>query len=131
MSLNDFFDDKYFNSFMGYTPKVNTRTNTPCNIYQENGSYVFDLYLPGFSRDDFSIDIDNNVLYIKGVSTNPKKRNYIHQEYIRTTKFERSWSLPKNVNIDAIDASYNSGVLSISIPLLEERKPQTKKITIN
>lgn len=134
MFLNDFFDDRYFNTLTrSGQGKLNTHnTNTPCNIYQSNNSYIFDLYLPGFSREDFDINIDNNILTVKGKSSDDNlKRNYIHQEYTKSFKFERAFSLPKNINIDSIDADYTSGILSISVPLLEKQKPTARKITIN
>lgn len=132
MFLNDFFDDKYFNTLKPVQSKLSTyNTSTPCNIYQYNNSYIFDLYLPGFSREDFDIDIENNILTVKGKSNDNAKRNYIHQEYTSSFKFERAFSLPKNINIDAIDADYTSGILSIAVPLLEKQKPTARKITIN
>ena len=127
--LNDFFDDNLFNIATSVKPKLSSRADILCNIYKQSGNFIFDLYLPGFSRDDFDIGIDNNILTVKGVS-DYKKKNYIHQEHYQSTKFERSFSLPKNVDIDNVDADYTSGVLSISIPTFEERKPTTKKITI-
>ena len=130
MFLSDFFDDKYFNSYIsGTNTRFKAQTNTPCNIYDVKDAYVFDLYLPGFSRNDFDINIDNNILSVKGTSDFAKK-NYIHQEHVQATKFERSFSLPKNVDIENVDADYTSGVLSISIPKFKERKPQAKKITV-
>ena len=133
MFLNDFFDDKYFNTLIRPSQaKLNTHnSSTPCNIYQTDNSYIFDLYLPGFSREDFDINIDNNILTIKGKSDDSVKRNYIHQEYYSSIKFERAFSLPKNINIDNIDADYTSGILSISVPQLEKQKPTAKKITVN
>lgn len=130
MFLNDFFDDKYFNSYIaGNNNKLKSQPNIYCNIYQKDNSYIFDLYLPGFSRDDFNIRIDNNILTIDG-SSDYQKKNYIHQEYYQPARFERNFSLPKNVDIDNVDADYTAGVLSILIPKFEERKPQTKKIII-
>lgn len=133
MKFYDFFDDKYFNNLVGVTNSSLSgrqfNNNTPCNIYQADNSYIFDLYLPGFSRDNFDISIDNNILSVKGTSEF-KRQNYIHQEYTPSSKFERSFSIPKNVDIENIDADYTSGVLSISIPKFEERKPQAKKIIV-
>ena len=133
MFLNDFFDDKYFNTLIRPSQtKLNTHNaSTPCNIYQSDNSYIFDLYLPGFSREDFDINIDNNILTVKGKTNDSVKRNYIHQEYSNSIKFERAFSLPKNINIDNIDADYTSGILSIAVPLLEKQKPTAKKITVN
>jgi HSP20 family protein len=133
MFLNDFFDDKYFNTLVRPSQaNFNTarNTDTPCNIYQLNNSYIFDLYLPGFSREDFDINVENSILTIKGKTSDNAKRNYIHQEYNNSFKFERAFSLPKNINIDDIDADYTSGILSISVPLLEKQKPTSRKITI-
>ena len=127
--FNDFFDDKFFNLTTSVSPKLSNRSNIMCNIYKANDNFIFDLYLPGFSRSDFDIGIDNNILTIKGAS-DFKKKDYIHQEHIQPTKFERSFSLPKNVDIENIDADYTSGVLSISVPTIEERKPTIRKITI-
>lgn len=133
MKFYDFFDDKYFNNLVGMNnPSTNARqfnSNAQCNIYQADNSYIFDLYLPGFSRDNFDISIDNNILTVRGTSEF-KRQNYVHQEYTPVSKFERSFSIPKNVDIDNVDADYTSGVLSISIPKIEERKPQAKKITV-
>ena len=90
----------------------------------------FHLYVPGFSRNDFAIDVKNNVLTVKGQLSESPHSKYIQQEFSQYTSFERSWTLPKDVNVDSIDASYEAGILQISVPLLQERKPETKRITV-
>jgi len=129
--LNDFFNDDYFGIGKSRGKQSHANSfNTKCNIYKQDNSYVFDLFLPGFSRDNFDINIENNILTVKG-TLDFEGKEYIHQEHIQTTKFKRSFSLPKNVDIDNVDADYTSGVLSILVPTYESKKPAAKKITIN
>lgn len=130
--MNDFFDDKFLNDLTGLAAKRSTKNVYPqCNISQaENGGFDFHLYVPGFSRNDFTIDVKNNVLTAKGQLTDTSRLKYIQQEFAQYTSFERSWTLPKDVNVDSIDASYEAGILQISVPLLQERKPETKRITV-
>ena len=130
--INDFFDDKFFNDLSGLTSRRATKNVYPqCNISQaEDGGFNFHLYVPGFSRNDFTIDVKNNVLTAKGKLSEPSRTKYVQQEFAQYASFERSWTLPKDVNVDSIDASYEAGILQISVPLLQERKPETKRITV-
>ena len=130
--LNDFFDDKFFNDLSGRTPRRNAKNVFPqCNISQsDDGGFSFYLFVPGFSRNDFTIDVKNNVLTAKGRLSETTGTKYLQQEFSQYTSFERSWTLPQGVNVDGIDASYDAGILQISVPLLQERKPETKTITV-
>ena len=130
--LNDFFDDKFFNDLTGRPSRRNTKNVYPqCNISQaDDGGFNFHLYVPGFSRNDFKIDVKNNVLTAKGQLSESSRTKYVQQEFAQYTSFERSWTLPQGVNVEGIDASYNAGILQINVPLLQERKPETKTITV-
>ena len=130
--FNDFFDDKFLNDLNGTSLRRSTKNVYPqCNIAQsEDGGFNFYVYVPGFARTDFCIDVKNNVLTAKGKLIDTSRTKYIHQEISQYTSFERSWTLPQEVNVDGIDASYNSGILHIIVPLLQERKPETKTITV-
>jgi len=130
--INDFFNDKLFNDLAGLTTQRSAKNVYPqCNISQTNeGGFNFNLYVPGFSRNDFTIDIKDNVLTAKGRLSESSSTKYLQQEFAQYASFERSWTLPKDVNVDSIDASYDAGILQISVPLLQERKPETKRITV-
>lgn len=130
--FNDFFNDNYNNVVLRRKDKNENFKNsidTKCNIYKKEDSFIFNLYLPGFSKDDFKIDIENGVLTVSG-ELNLDNKDYIHQEYSQLTKFKRSFSLPDNINIERVDANYESGILKVSIPVLEERKVISKRVTI-
>ena len=127
--INDFFDDKFINNRSGNRSTKNVYPQ--CNISQnDDGGFNFHLYVPGFSRNDFKIDVKNNVLTTKGQLNEALRTKYVQQEFSQYTSFERSWTLPQGVNVDGIDASYIAGILLVTVPLLQERKPTTKTITV-
>tara|TARA_Y100001938_G_C7966960_1_gene367300 strand:+ start:69 stop:479 length:411 start_codon:yes stop_codon:yes gene_type:complete len=131
--LNDFFDDKFFNDLAGLSYRRNNVKNAypRCNISQsEVGEFNFNLFVPGFARNDFTIDVKDSVLTVKGELKAVEGTKYLQQEFSQFTSFERSWTLPKDVNIEGIDASYEAGILKIDVPLLQEHKPKSKRITV-
>ena len=130
--INDFFDDKFINDLSSFKTGRSTKNVYPqCNISQnDDGGFNFHLYVPGFSRNDFKIDVKNNVLTTKGQLSETSRTKYVQQEFAQYASFERSWTLPQGVNVDGIDASYNAGILLVTVPLLQERKPATKTITV-
>ena len=90
------------------------------NVSRGEEGYMIQLAAPGYIRDDFSISIDNNTLTVScngesHTSTGPGM-NYTSQEYSYTT-FSRSWGMPTDVNVNAIDARYESGILTVNIPV--------------
>lgn len=130
----DFFDDKFFNDPL--STLTTTQAQGPkCNIYtfddDVHSGVKFDLFVPGYSRSDINISIDNHVLTIESHNEHFNKHNkkYLQREFFNH-KFKRSWSLPKNVNIEKIDASYDSGILSVTVPY-ENTKKSATKISIN
>ena len=127
-NLNSFLDTflSEDNLFAGtnFLPAVNTR--------EGKYAYHIELDLPGLDKDDISIDIKDNTLTVSGER---KLRDEVKEEdYYRIESqygsFERSFSLPKNVDIENIHAEANDGVLEIVIPKLENEKDKPKKIEI-
>ena len=107
----------------GFVPNVNTR--------EGEFAYHIDIDLPGMSKDDISIDIDENSLIISGERTlkeEVKEEDY-HKIETSFGKFERVFSLPKNVDIENITASSQDGVLEVVIPK-QEKTASKKRIKI-
>lgn len=106
---------------MDWRPTVDT--------YEKEDAIVFKAELPGVKKEDVDIDVSNNVLTIKGERhyEDVKDEEYYRRERFHG-KFQRAFTLPDNVDTSNIDASYNEGVLEITVPKTEET--QTKKIEI-
>lgn len=102
----------------------------PVDLREESDRLVLEMELPGLKKEDIEINLENNVLTIKGerkFEKEEKKDNY-HKIERSYGKFSRSFSLPAAIKADEIDASLNNGVLTLSLPYAEEAKP--KKISI-
>ncbi len=107
-----------------FTPTVNSR--------ETSDAYYIEIDLPGVKKEDIEIDVKDNVLTVSGerkVKDEMKEENYYKIES-RYGKFVRSFTLPKNANIDKISANSENGVLEIKIPKLEAVKKEPKKIEI-
>lgn len=118
---NEWFDDG-LTSRVGRIPAV--------NIEDKEEGYRLTVAVPGMKKSDFEIDVDGNQLTIScsnEESQTEKDARYTRKEYSYQS-FERSFTLPDEVNRDRIDASYDNGVLSIMLPKKEEaRKQQLSK----
>ncbi|MGI6335988.1 MAG: Hsp20/alpha crystallin family protein [Eubacteriales bacterium] len=102
------------------------------DITEEDDKYVLESELPGFQREDISIDVDGNRLVIsaqtKSEESDESKKNYVHRER-RCANYTRSFSI-SNIDTDNITAAYNDGVLTLNLPKRLPKKPETKKIVI-
>jgi HSP20 family protein len=129
---NDF--DKFFNDFF-FTPirsnsKTRTFENVPAvNISEMNGTYHIELAVPGMSKEDFNIEINDGVMSIssevKEESTSEEK-NYSKREF-NFSSFERRFTLPENIEEDKVSASYEDGILKIDVPKLNEEQKSNKR----
>ena len=96
------------------------------DVYEDKEKFTLEAELPGMSLKDISITLDNNILTIKGEKKFPnevKGKDYFILERAEGS-FTRSFTLPKNTDVDAIDASYKDGVLIVNIPKKPEKKPK-------
>jgi HSP20 family protein len=103
------------------------------DIIETETAYEITADLPGLSKEDVKVHIENGVLTISGdKKTAIEKRDknkYYHFER-NYGKFTRSFSLPDHVDSASIDARYNNGVLDISIRKTEEAKPKTIEVKV-
>jgi len=101
------------------------------DVVETKDDFVVKASLPGINPDDVEITYTDNVLTIKG-ETKEEREHKDEQYHLRERRygtFSRSLALPGKVQPDAIQASYEAGVLTLKLPKMEEAKP--KKITIH
>jgi HSP20 family protein len=107
-------------------------TNTPMVNIKETGSeFILEVSAPGHDKDNFDINIENNVLIISSSVENNKSENgenYTRREFYKSS-FSRSFTLPKNANSESINATYENGILTLSIPKSEPVK-KSKQIKV-
>ena len=102
------------------------------NVKENDTSFALELAAPGKKKDDFNIEIDRNVLTI---SSEFKNENEAIEEEGRYTlkefsysSFRRSFTLPEAVNPDYINATYDNGVLNVTLPKKDEALPKPKRL---
>lgn len=124
--FDDFFSKPLLDLFDGGFPS--RRINVPAvNISERKDDYLVSMAAPGLKKEDFKIDVEGNMLTIsseKEEDHEEKDEKYTRQEYSYSS-FERSFTLPDEVNKDRIDAHYQDGVLQLVLPKKEEAKKMT------
>ena len=96
------------------------------NIKESDEAYVLDMAVPGFKKSDFKIGLENEKLSISAeikVEEGEKEANFTRKEFSYES-FKRTFILPETVDEGAINANYNNGILTVSIPKKEEAKPK-------
>lgn len=100
--------------------------NLPLDLVEQDEQLVVTASLPGVKADDIDISLSDNTLTIKAIvdeETDKEEARY-HLRERRFGSFARSVTLPVQVNADAVEASYDQGVLTLTIPKAEEIKPR-------
>lgn len=99
------------------------------NIIEENTKYQFQMAIPGYQKEDFSIYINNgNVLFVSSEQKAEKEniKGKITRREFSYSSFQRSFQLPENVNTDQISAKYEDGILTIDLSKRQTTKVEAK-----
>lgn len=119
--MNRIFDDSSWYSRHEY-PAV--------NLWSNADKALITAELPGYSKKDVDISLTRDVLRIHGSRKAPecKDNECFHRQERSYGVFDREIQLPFNIDSDKVDASFNNGVLTISLPRAEADKPKTIEI---
>ena len=98
----------------------------------ENHDLVLKAELPGLTKDDVGVSVENNTLVLKGqkkFNTDIKEERYrrVERSY---GEFYRSFTLPTTVDAGRVSAEFAHGVLTVKLPFREEAKPRTINIDV-
>ena len=123
------FDNELNNFFNHHS---DTKWMPAVDIIEANDCFELRAEIPGVSQEDVKIAIEDNVLTISGeknVGTKDEDQNS-HRIERSSGKFERSFQLPKTVETDKTQANYKAGILTVSLPKVEETKPKEIEIKV-
>jgi HSP20 family protein len=116
--INNFFDTD-LSERIDRSLKVMPRTN----IMEKEDSYSVEMLVPGFSKDDFNLNVENDLLIVSAQKEENKEEKsdnkIIFREY-NVQSFERSFTLSNDVDSNKIEASYENGILNLMIPKKKE-----------
>lgn len=137
-SVSRYMEDDWSNLFdwsrQRYLPSFSTAPSV--NIKEDDDRFIVEMAAPGMKKDDFQVELNNNVLTLKSEKTmdleNENDDNFARREFSYHT-FQRSFSLDDSI-VDSkhIEAKYEDGILRVLLPKKEEvRDSSPKKITIS
>jgi HSP20 family protein len=102
------------------------------NIKETTDDFQVEVAVPGMKKEDFNIELDQNVLTISSEQKSENEETSNDGRYTRKefnyTSFKRAFTLPETVEQEKIKAVYNNGVLSIKVPKREESKQKSKRM---
>jgi len=131
---NDFFKTDWLD-WSNRNFSVTNTTLPSVNIKENTDAFVVEMAAPGMSKDDFKIELNNNLLSIsseKKIENETKNDEEYTRREFSYQSFSRAFTLPVTVERDKISAKYDNGILVVNIPKREEAKPKpVKQIAIS
>ena len=102
------------------------------DVYEDEHNLVLKLEIPGMNEEDLKVSLENNTLTVTGerkFEKEEKEENYrrIERQY---GSFTRTFTLPQTVDSENVSATYDKGVLKISLPKKAEAKPKQIKVQV-
>lgn len=118
--------DQFFNNSIPTKRMYSNGYSSPAiNIINNDKDFVLEVAAPGLNKEDFIIELDNDILSISSELKSEKDEangNYTRKEF-NYQSFKRSFSVPETVDGSKIKASHKNGILSIQLPKKEEALP--------
>ena len=128
-NLNRFFNDDFW-GFSG----INQQSGVPVNLRETDKSYEMSLIAPGLRKEDFKLNVTEDLLTVSYEqkdehSEGKQEEGWLRKEY-KMQSFSRSFTLDDSVDVNKISASYDNGVLHLSLPKKENARRISKTIEI-
>jgi HSP20 family protein len=101
----------------------NWQDEFPVDLYQEKNAFVVRAELPGFKKEDLAVEVADGLLTVTGHQKTEATTD-TEKKATQERKVSRSIALPEHVQVDKIQATYESGVLTVKLPKSEEVKPK-------
>ena len=133
-----FFDDDFFDDFdRAFAPQKNplygrqAKNMMKTDIRETDDAYLLDLELPGFRKDEINVRLENGYLTISAEKAVEADAGKTAGKVLRKERYEgsleRSFYVGESVRPEEISASYENGVLQLSVPKRTARKDPEKK----
>src|ERR1700730_11944441 len=108
----------------GFAPAV--------DVYEDEHNVTLKIEVPGIDEKDIDVRVENNILTVHGerkIEKEEKEENYrrVERQY---GSFTRTFTLPQTVDTENVSATYEKGVLKISLPKKAEAKPKQIKVQV-
>ena len=132
-------DNNLFDTFDNFARDFFRKSNADLpafrtDIRDAGDSYVLDAELPGFKKEDITLDLKDGILTITAVHSESAEEKGENGSYIRRERrygsFQRSFDVT-GIEESGITAGYESGVLTLNLPKIKPAEPEVRRIAIN
>ncbi|HLN54213.1 MAG TPA: Hsp20/alpha crystallin family protein [Lentimicrobium sp.] len=109
--------DQFFNS-----PMTDSGKYYPANIYDTDNAFVIEMPVAGFTKEDIKVNLEQQTLQITAELKGEQEvqdDKYLRREFTKVP-LNKSFILPKSVDMDKINADYQNGILKITLPRRED-----------
>jgi len=123
MHRNDIFNDLF-----SFGLAAEAQFEPRANVSSSKTGILVEVEIPGYSKSDINVDAKNGILTVTA-KRGDIKREY-HKHEFGQASVRRSWSMPRTIDLDRVDATYEAGILSIELPYRAESTENQRKIEI-
>jgi HSP20 family protein len=116
---------------LGSTGTTNRPAVMPVDAWREGDTFVLEFDLPGVSAETIDLDVERNVLTVRAERVGRNGDWEMLASERPRGVFSRQLVLGDNLDLDRIEASYDAGVLRLSVPVAEKAKPRKIEIATN
>jgi HSP20 family protein len=132
INMPNILDDFFGRDLLSNVFDDHTGISVPAvNVIENNDEFRIEVAAPGLDKNDFKVDLENNVLSISSEKEmkneeEDKSGKFMRREFSYSS-FKRSFTIPQSVDAEKINAKHKDGVLYISIPKKDEAKQKPPK----
>jgi HSP20 family protein len=131
-SMLDVFD-RMFDSMWSVGPATNGGTTMPLDIYEKDNKVFLCASIPGIKPSDIEVSVDDDVLTIRGETKQTwesDEKTKVYRKEFRHGVYSRSIRLPEGLDLDKIEATFDNGLVTVSIPRSEPVRTEPRKIEV-
>ena len=128
--------DTILDSVIDNIPTIRDKDTIPATkVTATDKEYNLELACPGLEKGDLDIEVKNNIPELGQISSSHALIvSYTHKEESKKSfvcsSFRKTWSLPKDSDVEKVSASYDQGVFKVTVPRTASIEPVTKKIKV-
>lgn len=104
----------------------------PVNIYESGEGYHLEVSVPGINKEDIKVNVEKGLLtisYDKKEESKPEEYKTVRREFSQRG-FKRSFTVADQVNVEAIQAKYENGILKLFLPKKDQVKDNPKQVVV-
>jgi HSP20 family protein len=104
-----------------------------CDVFEDKDAVKLLAELPGVRPEDVKLSVENNLLTVRGEKqqSSGDRSGKVHSFERSYGKFERSFALPSTIDPDRISASFEHGILTVTIPKAERARPREIPVSVH